>query len=199
MTQFINLGPTMRTRPGAPSGSASRPRGSAPWALPPRWSGWASAGGPRGHSAPQAPAVAGRGTGLWRLGAIHVPLFTAFGPEAIRFRVQDSGTKVVVIDAANRPKIPDLADVIIVEVEQGWQQDAGTANQVELSGEDPFILSYTSGTTGHPKGVVVPVKALASFAAYMSFGLDVRPDDVHWTSPTRDGRTACSTGWWVPC
>jgi acetyl-CoA synthetase len=129
---------------------------------------------------PKRPELPVATLGLWRLGAVHVPLFTAFGPEAIRFRVQDSGTRVVVTDTANRPKIPDLADVTVVEVEQDWPQDAGTVNQVELSGEDPFILIYTSGTTGHPKGVVVPVKALASFAAYMSFGLDVREDDVHW-------------------
>ena len=43
-----------------------------------------------------------------------------------------------------------------------------------------FILLYTSGTTGHPKGVEVPIKALASFEAYMRFGLDLKPSDVFW-------------------
>jgi acetyl-CoA synthetase len=39
---------------------------------------------------------------------------------------------------------------------------------------------YTSGTTGQPKGVEVPVRALSSCLAYLSVGLDVRADDVHW-------------------
>jgi acetyl-CoA synthetase len=43
-----------------------------------------------------------------------------------------------------------------------------------------MILIYTSGTTGQPKGVEVPVRALASFAAYLRFGLDLRDDDVYW-------------------
>jgi acyl-coenzyme A synthetase/AMP-(fatty) acid ligase len=42
---------------------------------------------------PKRPELPVATLGLWRLGAVHVPLFTAFGPEAIRFRVQDSGTK----------------------------------------------------------------------------------------------------------
>ncbi len=48
------------------------------------------------------------------------------------------------------------------------------------TGEDGLILIYTSGTTGEPRGVEVPVKALASIEAYMRFGLDLRDEDVYW-------------------
>jgi acetyl-CoA synthetase len=130
---------------------------------------------------PKRPELPIATLGLWRLGAVHVPLFTAFGPDAIRYRVESSGAKVVVTDTANRTKIPQLAGVAILEVEGDWEtQNAGELEEVELAPDDLFILIYTSGTTGHPKGVGVPVRALASFAAYMSFGLDVRADDVHW-------------------
>ena len=51
---------------------------------------------------------------------------------------------------------------------------------VAVGGEGALIHIYTSGTTGAPKGVVVPVKALAALRAYMVYGLDVRPGDVYW-------------------
>jgi acetyl-CoA synthetase len=43
-----------------------------------------------------------------------------------------------------------------------------------------MILLYTSGTTGPPKGVEFPVRALASMYSYMHYSLDVRSDDVFW-------------------
>src|SRR4029077_18644426 len=53
---------------------------------------------------------------------------------------------------------------------------------VAIGGEAPFIHLYTSGTTGDPKGVVVPVKALAGFQTYLTYGLDLRPEDVYWNA-----------------
>jgi len=45
-----------------------------------------------------------------------------------------------------------------------------------------LVQIFTSGTTGTPKGVPVPVRALASFHAYQEFGLDARKDDVFWNA-----------------
>jgi acetyl-CoA synthetase len=43
--------------------------------------------------------------GLWRAGAVHVPLFTAFAPPAIALRLEGAGAKVVVCDAGQRGKL----------------------------------------------------------------------------------------------
>lgn len=137
---------------------------------------------------------------VWRLGAAYVPLFTAFGPDAIDYRVGDSGTRVVVTNAAQRPKLAETASyqegrmavVTIADscgrgIEKGdyslWNEldKARPVDQpTPVSGDDLLIMLYTSGTTGSPKGVEVPVKALASFQAYMEFGLDIREDDMYW-------------------
>ncbi len=45
----------------------------------------------------------------WRIGAVYQPLFTAFGPKAIEHRVQMAASKLVVTDAAQRPKMDDVA------------------------------------------------------------------------------------------
>lgn len=135
---------------------------------------------------------------IWRLGAVHVPLFTAFDLPAIAFRLRDSGARVVVCDDGQRPKLdasPELPtdpSWVVVTVtrftESRSSEGAGSGRPrrevppVAVGGEAPFIHLYTSGTTGDPKGVVVPVKALAGFRTYLVYGLDLRPEDAYWNA-----------------
>lgn len=56
------------------------------------------------------------------------------------------------------------------------------AEAVAVGGDGLLVQLFTSGTTGTPKGVPIPVRALASFHAYQEFALDVRPDDVFWNA-----------------
>jgi len=137
---------------------------------------------------------------IWRLGAIHVPLFTAFGPQAVFYRVDDSGSEIIITDATNRSKLngtstgADAIDtnkikVITLDANEAdgdidyWSTFENTQalerNEV-VTKDDLFIIIYTSGTTGNPKGVQVPVYALAAFETYMRFGLDLRKGDVFW-------------------
>ena len=129
--------------------------------------------------------------GIWRLGAAQVPLFTAFAPPAIEMRVRAAGARLVVTDPDQRPKLADLeqdASRPLTVVEAGPQLDelveqhAPLETNEAVGGEGTMIVLYTSGTTGAPKGVTVPVRALASFCSYMRFGLDVRDDDVFWNA-----------------
>ncbi|HEX8861196.1 MAG TPA: AMP-binding protein [Actinomycetes bacterium] len=143
---------------------------------------------------PKSPELMIATLGIWRLGAVHVPLFTAFGPQAIGFRTGHSATRVVVTDMTNRAKLAGMdLRVVTVEGQNGAAVEPGDvpfgsavataaplAEVVRVSGDDPFILIYTSGTTGQPKGVEVPVRALTAFVVYMRFGLDLRDDDVYW-------------------
>ncbi len=134
--------------------------------------------------------------GIWRLGAVHVPLFTAFAPPAIALRLSGSEAKAVVCDPSQQDKldpsehIPADAPWHVIttgEPRDGalsfdrlLEQAAPGMAAVAAGGDAPLIHIYTSGTTGNPKGVVVPLRALASFHAYAEFGFDLRPDDVFW-------------------
>lgn len=133
---------------------------------------------------------------IWRLGAVYVPLFTAFAPQAIAQRLRDSGAKLIVCDGSQAGKLDpgefiahDAPWIVVRDTDDG----KGSLNVEALIGESeagfpaaalgwhaPLIHIYTSGTTGKPKGVVVPVRALAAFRAYAELGLGVRHDDIFW-------------------
>ncbi|WP_455835581.1 AMP-binding protein [Pseudarthrobacter siccitolerans] len=129
---------------------------------------------------------------IWRRGAVHVPLFTAFAWPAIELRLSASGAKVIITDGDYRGKIQDTTAIVVTA------GDAMTGDDLSLSqllraqqpgiqaetvgGDGTIVLIFTSGTTGAPKGVPVPVRALAAFQQYIEYGLDVREDDVYWNA-----------------
>ncbi|WP_314038044.1 AMP-binding protein [Dietzia sp. CH92] len=132
--------------------------------------------------------------GIWRLGAVHMPLFTAFAWPAIEMRITGGDAKVVVSDADQRGKLESISVPVVVaglaDCPDAREGDLDLATIVAaqepgrpaaVTGPDAgMVMLFTSGTTGTPKGVVVPVRALAAFHQYIETGLDVRADDVFW-------------------
>ena len=129
---------------------------------------------------------------IWRRGAVHVPLFTAFAWPAIELRLNASGAKVIITDEDQRSKIQKSTATVItagapttgghlwLEPLLATQEPGIQAETV--GGNGTLVLIFTSGTTGAPKGVPVPVRALAAFRQYIEYGLDVREDDVYWNA-----------------
>jgi acetyl-CoA synthetase len=132
--------------------------------------------------------------GSWRAGAVYQALFTAFGPDAIRSRVTGatgSDAKLIVTDAANAPKLNDIANCPpVLRIDRGDADATNFATEMAAqpdtfapamrSGDDPFIMIYTSGTTGSPKGVRIPNVMLLQFAICMRDGLGLDPADTFW-------------------
>ncbi|HEX5042984.1 MAG TPA: AMP-binding protein [Candidatus Polarisedimenticolaceae bacterium] len=90
--------------------------------------------------------------GILRLGAVAVPLDTAYTPKQITTLLADSGAKVLLADA--RHASPGTAiPVLPLESEGGG---GGVALPASAIGpDDPAVILYTSGTTSDPKGVVL--------------------------------------------
>ncbi|WP_100639911.1 AMP-binding protein [Marinobacter salexigens] len=131
--------------------------------------------------------------GALRAGAVYQPLFTAFGSGAIEYRLERAGTKLVVTDPANYPKLTEVKNcppVLCIDAEKaatGVPDFRGMLDEqkpgfepVTIKGTDPFLQMFTSGTVGKSKGVAVPAKALMAFYVYMKYAIDLRDDDVFW-------------------
>jgi acetyl-CoA synthetase len=129
---------------------------------------------------------------IWRCGAAYVPLFTAFAAPAVAMRLDASDVRVVIVDAGQRAKLGATERHVIVAGGSGHPGDVAFEDAIaeheplmqpaRLGGDGPFVRLFTSGTTGDPKAVVIPARALAAFVAYQEIGLDVRPDDVFWNA-----------------
>ncbi|MFZ6044919.1 acyl-CoA synthetase [Pseudomonas sp. CR3202] len=123
--------------------------------------------------------------GTWRIGAVYQPLFTAFGPKAIEHRVKGAGSKLVVTDLTNRAKLDEVEDAppVLTVGDDFWtelERQPASFEPVMRKASDPFLLMFTSGTTGLAKPLAVPLKAIVAFVSYMRDAVDLRPEDNFW-------------------
>jgi acetyl-CoA synthetase len=126
--------------------------------------------------------------GIWRLGAVYVPLFTAFAADAVAERVADAGVVLVVTDRDNVAKVRGLPVEVVLAGAPGTGnsgdvddlRDLGSAlvDGPEWSGttpvsgpQAPIVQMATSGTTGKPKIVVQSLAYAAGWQAYVEIGL----------------------------
>ncbi|MCO8145438.1 AMP-binding protein [Rhodovulum tesquicola] len=144
----------------------------------------------------QSPAVLVAHFAAMKLGAIVLPLFTLFGPDALEYRLADSGARLAVTDAegaaklaALRDRLPDLAHVLSVDggpARDLWAEIAAAppiAAPRDTLAEDPAVLIYTSGTTGPPKGALHAHRFLIGHLPSIELhhrGFP-RPGDCGWT------------------
>ena len=148
---------------------------------------------------PQRPETAIAHIALYKLGAVALPLANLFGPEALRYRLEDSGAAAVISDAENRekleeiaPELPDLrlriqVDADVTAEEHSWSDllaQASDRYETRLThSNDPCWIIYTSGTTGNPKGALHAHRVLLGHMTGWELSHDLAPqaDDCFWT------------------
>ncbi len=137
----------------------------------------------------------------FKTGAINIPMFTLFGPEALQFRLENSGTRVVLVEAGNLDKImeikntlPDLEYVIcigepgsrednLISFSEALENASDDFSPVSTAAEDPALIIYTSGTTGPPKGALHAHRVLLGHlpGINVSHNFFPQPGDLFWT------------------
>lgn len=117
--------------------------------------------------------------GIVRAGAAYVPVDPANPAERRRLIVRDSTARAVLTEGADAAEYAGLgATVVAVDTEAAEIAARSDALPEETTGPDDAVyVCYTSGTTGTPKGVVVPHRAVLDFVQSYDY-LRLGPDDV---------------------
>jgi acetyl-CoA synthetase len=148
---------------------------------------------------PQCPETAISHIAAYKIGAIAIPLFTLFGIDALEYRLTNSQARAIVTDPVNLPKIleirqnlPDLQTILVTGGAKGdhvldfWdslEKGSPEFQPLKTKADDPALITYTSGTTGPPKGALHAHRTLLGHLPGVEFPHNFFPreDDLFWT------------------
>lgn len=145
---------------------------------------------------------------VMKMGAIYVPLFTAFGPDGILQRAESAGVSFLITDKEQNSKLEgretSFKTWVIDEVNEEGQTFWAFVNSfstdftpVETQHDETAVIQFTSGTTGMPKGAMFGHKMLYSLYPYLEYGFDLTEDDVFFGGADLGwayGLVACTFG-----
>ncbi|MBW2053097.1 MAG: acetate--CoA ligase [Deltaproteobacteria bacterium] len=157
--------------------------------------------------------------GALKMGGVVGPLFSAFGPDAVKDRLEDCEARVLIttprlIKTVHEiiHDLPALDKIIVVNQDNTSYElkdneisyedlMAGSSDDFEIEKtdkEDYAIIHYTSGTTGKPKGVVHAHEAIIGHYSTAKYILDLHPDDIYWCTADPGWVTGTSYGIFGP-
>ena len=132
--------------------------------------------------------------GALKAGCAYLPLDPSYPPERLEFMMKDAGAKMLVADEELLPILKEYNGPVI-KTSDIRKLHPGTPKAEAPAPEDLFILLYTSGTTGTPKGCMLCHRNIYAYvshhselmgldhtshiSAYASFGFDAFVSDLY--------------------
>ncbi|WP_214105254.1 acyl-CoA synthetase [Acrocarpospora catenulata] len=121
--------------------------------------------------------------GVIKAGAVAVPLYTLFGPDAIRDRVTDCGARLVICEDAHVEHVTAAGVRAVSFGDALWAELASLPEVFEpaTSASDRAVLQYTSGTTRQlPDAVVHDHRSIVTLARAGLYALGLAPGDRYF-------------------
>lgn len=122
--------------------------------------------------------------GTMKRGAIAVPFFTQFGPEAIEYRLKDSGAKALVTTKEKEEIVTGWPNLIIVTPGSSFQgliDNRCERYESSTSAKDVAVCQYTSGTTRKfPDAINHYHRSIVTLMPAAIFGRGLRPGDRYF-------------------
>jgi acyl-CoA synthetase (AMP-forming)/AMP-acid ligase II len=114
-----------------------------------------------------------------RAGAVAVPINVRWAPPEIAYVLQDCRPRLVIAGEEFRAALPDAPHIMVGEA---WTERVQAASAdpppVRVQETDPWVIVYTSGTTGRPKGAVRNHRSNVMIALILVAELGISADDV---------------------
>jgi acetyl-CoA synthetase len=152
--------------------------------------------------------------GTLKAGRVFAPLFSAFGPEPVRARMEIGDARVLVTTEAYyqrkvapwRAELPGLRHVLLTDrpgdelpkgtlsLAEALQDCSDYGGLVATRPDDMALLHFTSGTTGKPKGAIHVHEAVVIHSMTGRYALDLHPEDIYWCTADPGWVTGTSYG-----
>ncbi|MFE8874039.1 amino acid adenylation domain-containing protein, partial [Acetobacter persici] len=117
--------------------------------------------------------------GVLRAGAAYVPLDVTYPHKRLGFMIADSGLRHIVVDGETERQLGSLLEGLdVIRIDEAVGGENPVSSRVPPHPGQLAYVTYTSGSTGLPKGVGVSQLALSSHVADYAARFDIEPADT---------------------